>query len=178
MIASHIDSARSIHGWMSNTELTWLAQMARESKVIIEVGCYLGRSTKCLADNTLGVVYAVDPWEKFYPDNEGNKHCIEPNVYPQFQKNLQEEIQTGKVIPVKEFFTYMPIKADFIFLDGDHREDSVSYDIEVAESMILKGGIIAGHDYGHRDWPGVKKAVDYHYGKPVEIIDSIWAVRY
>lgn len=179
MKTDHIRSALNTTGWMSVKELLWLADRAKESKVIIEVGCYLGRSTKCLADNTDGVVYAIDPWEEFYPDNKGEKHSIEPNVYPKFQENLLEHIVAGKVKPIKEYFTYIPsIKADFIFIDGDHREDSVLHDIEVAEKMLNPNGIIAGHDFGHKDWPGVKTAVYKHYGKPVELLDSIWAVTY
>jgi len=73
----------------------------------------------------------------------------------------------------------MPITADFIFIDGDHREDSVLHDIACAERMIRPDGIIAGHDYTHEHWPGVKSAVDKYYGKRVvEMVDSIWAIKY
>ena len=175
----NLERAINISGWMHGLELRYLAERAKEAKVIIEVGCYNGRSTMALADNTDGVIYAVDPWEEFYPDNDGNEHCIKANVYPQFCENLREYIQSGKVKPVKEYFTYFGQKADFIFLDGDHRRDTVLHDIEQAEKMILPGGIIAGHDYGHEHWPGVKEAVDSHYaGKNVEFIKSIWSVKY
>ena len=180
METDHIRAALNTTGWMNPKELIWLADVAKASKVIIEVGCYLGRSTRCLADNTEGVVYAIDPWEQFYPDNDGNKHPIEPNVYDKFVENLKDHISSGKVKPIKEFFTFirnLP-RADFIFLDGDHREFTLIEDIQNAEKMLTNDGIIAGHDYGHRDWPGVKAAVYRHYGRPVELVESIWIVRY
>lgn len=177
----NLERALSIFGWMSKRELRFLAERAKEAKVIIEVGCFVGRSTMALADNTEGIVYAVDPWEEFYPDNNGNAHDIKANVYPVFYRNLQEHIESGKVKPVKEHFTYFGQKADFIFLDGDHRKDTLLHDIEQAERMINSGGIIAGHDYTHSSWPGVKEAVDQHYllkGKNVELVHSIWSVKY
>lgn len=175
----NLERALSIHGWMSPRELHWLAEKAIQAKVIIEVGCYHGRSTRALGDNTNGIVYAVDPWEKFYPDNNGNKHCIEPDVYPQFYENMKDLILLGKVKPVKEYFTYFGQRADMIFLDGDHRADTLRHDIECAEKMINPGGIICGHDYTHEHWPGVKQAVDEHYnGKEIEFTSSIWSVKY
>lgn len=177
--ALKLDKALSIHGWMSPRELIWLAEQASHMKVIIEVGCFQGRSTRALADNTYGIVYAVDPWEEFYPDKDGNEHCIKANVYPQFYHNLKDLIDSGKVKPVKEYFTYFGQRADMIFLDGDHRADTLRHDIECAEKMINPGGIICGHDYTHEHWPGVKEVVDNHYnGKTVLFMGSIWSVKY
>src|SRR5258708_38660332 len=47
---------------MSEAELTWLAEQAACHKVIVEVGSYLGRSTRALGDHTTGIVYAIDDW--------------------------------------------------------------------------------------------------------------------
>jgi hypothetical protein len=57
---------------MSIGELRFLAEHANKSKVIIEAGSYLGRSTRALADNTTwSCIHAVDPWDGVY---EGYDH--------------------------------------------------------------------------------------------------------
>jgi len=47
---------------------------------------------------------------------------------------------------------------DFAYIDGDHREPAVAFDIERVWPLIKRGGIMGGHDF-HPDWPGVVNAV-------------------
>ena len=177
----NIEKALALTGWMSERELTWLAESASKCKVIVEFGCYHGRSTRALADNSNGTIYAVDPWNGDYPNEFGE---ILPNVntfvLPQFKRNLADHIITGRVIPCRAFsFGFnlpLGIKADMVFIDGDHRYESVVKDINKALSLLNDGGIIAGHDYGCPGWPGVEKAVLEKFG-PVNIEDSIWWTR-
>ena len=49
---------------------------------------------------------------------------------------------------------------DFIFIDAEHTEPAVKSDIMMWWPLIKRGGIISGHDYGHRRFGGVKLAVD------------------
>lgn len=173
-----LNKAQQIPGWMSEAELRWLAAHARLSDVIIEFGCYLGRSTRVLGDNTNGVVYAVDPWDGDYRNDDGSKaEWINTEVFDVFKFNLADLITAGKVIPIKEYSWGFepPQKADLIFIDGDHRYESVLDDIKHALRYIKTGGIVAGHDYGHGTWPGVKKAVDSLFGN-VKFCQSIWSV--
>lgn len=171
-----IETALSIEGWMSEIELRWLAYQAKISKIIIEFGSYMGRSTRALADNTDGIVYAVDPWDGKYYNHDGSLcDSVNTDVFDIFKSNLEDHIKSGKVIPVKDYSWAFgePIKADLIFIDGDHRYEEVKIDIMKALRYINPKGIIAGHDYGHREWPGVRKAVDEVLGN-VSHCDSIW----
>ena len=171
-----LDKAIAIPGWMSLRELTWLANVARECQVIVEFGSYLGRSTRALADNCPGIVYAVDPWNGAYYLEEGNVlDTVNTYVMPQFIMNLEPHVSKGKVIPVRNF-SYnlkLPIKVDMVFIDGDHRYETVVKDINKALDLLKPGGIIAGHDYAFSTWPGVKKAVD-HLLDNVTVEDTIW----
>jgi len=49
---------------------------------------------------------------------------------------------------------------DFVYIDADHRYGSVLRDLGAWFSKVRDGGIIAGHDYGHVDLPGVGQAID------------------
>lgn len=171
-----INKALQIPGWMSHSELNWLADRARDSIIIIEFGSYLGRSTRALADNTNGVVYAVDPWDGTYYNNDGSvADWVNTAVFDVFSDNLRDHIETGRVIPIKNYSWAFKerVRADLIFIDGDHRYDEVKNDICNGLRFIKSGGIISGHDYSHKTWPGVKQAVDELLGK-VDHCDSIW----
>jgi predicted O-methyltransferase YrrM len=71
---------------------------------------------------------------------------------------------------------------ELVFIDADHSEESVSRDIVVWLPKVKRGGVIAGHDYGSRNWPGVKRAVDrcfsaHQYPIRLEANKVWWTVR-
>lgn len=174
-----LERAKAIDGWMSNSELEWLARMAKGKTVIIEFGCYMGRSTRALADNSSGLVFAVDPWTDEYFDKDGKKaKILRTDSYEQFKANLADVIRSGQVEMIRCKSSEFPMIeegiADFVFIDGDHRYEEVKKDILIAQKLVRFGGVIAGHDYTYvSDWPGVKQAVDEFY-PDVNQCDSIW----
>lgn len=174
-----IENALKIEGWMSETELRWLAETAEKCETIVEFGSHCGRSTRALADNCLGTTHAVDPWSGDYFNNDNSSSPIlNGSRLEDFKNNLKDLIVTGRVEfhQMKSTEFKMGMKVDMVFIDGDHRYESVKVDIEHAKTLIKKGGIIAGHDYEEVGWVGVKKAVDEIFG-PVTLIDRIWFTR-
>jgi predicted O-methyltransferase YrrM len=140
----------------------------------VEVGSWLGRSTKVLAMNTKGVVYAIDHWMGSGDGDETSQIAIEMGgpdaVFNKFQSNLEAEIRQGKVIPIKkdsgEAITELlknlkENKADMVFIDTCHHYENVKREIELYYPILKHGGIMSGHDYyAQGGWWGVKKAVD------------------
>src|SRR5678810_424468 len=98
-----ISTAQLIDGWMSLPELLWLARRAQECNIIVEFGCYHGRSTRALADNTNGIIYAVDPWDGKYYKDDGSNLNIHNDCFELFERNLKHHIASGKVIPIKDY---------------------------------------------------------------------------
>jgi hypothetical protein len=173
-----ISKAASIGGWMSEPELIWLATQARLHRLIVEFGSLHGRSTRAMADNMMedGRIWAVDPWKGDYYHEDGNPIPVTTAVMPYFMRNLADYIIGGRVIPIRNF-SYrfsLPFRVDMVFLDGDHRYETVVKDIKKAHELLKEDGLICGHDYGHPDWPGVKKAVDELVGE-VQIEGTIWS---
>lgn len=66
---------------------------------------------------------------------------------------------------------------DFVFIDADHRYEAVKADIEAWWPKIRVGGMLLGHDWGDRAFPGVERAVRERFGEP-DIIgaDKVWGV--
>lgn len=59
----------------------------------------------------------------------------------------------------------IPDGIDFVYIDADHSYQGVFEDLCLWSRKVRNGGIIAGHDYGHVQLPGVKEAVDRYFGR-------------
>lgn len=174
-------------GWMGKQSRKWLAKRAFKSTRIVEVGAWLGRSTKVLAKWTSGCVWSVDTWAGTPADPE--QHALYADQiatrdpYEEFCENLAPEIKAGKVIPVKarsvdaaaQLFAEHGRVFDFVFIDADHSYEGCAGDIEAYEPLVRPKGVLAGHDY---HWPGVKQAVDERFLSMVKLGPrSLWSIR-
>ena len=181
----NVARALTIEGWMSDTELRFLAENASKYKIILEAGSYKGRSTRAMADNTDGIIYAIDPWNGDYGNNYDSPNDIAYNSYKtngfmiprEFFVNLGDHIKSGKVIPTPiTFDNFWISQPDMIFIDACHDYEHIKSDIYHALLMTPK--FLCGHDYSP-NWPGVIKAVDevFGTGPSIEKVDSIWWVN-
>lgn len=174
-------------GWMGKHSRRWLQAMAMQSHRVVEVGCWLGRSTKAMAAVTEGRIWAVDHWQGTPHDVEQHRlyadKLTELDAFAAFSRNLRKEIAKGKVIPVRmgsvEAAAYLARTEretfDFIFIDADHSYEGCKADIAAYTPLVADGGILAGHDY---HWPGVKQAVDEAFGDRVTLGPrSMWSLR-
>ena len=173
-----ISQALTIGGWMSEDELLWLATQASSRKYIVEFGSLHGRSARAMADNMCqdGQLWAVDPWKgEYYNENGDAMSIVNTYAMPYFIKNLQDHVDAHRVHAVRQFsyLFSLPLKVDMVFIDGDHRYETVVKDIKKAFELLRPGGLICGHDYDHPTWPGVKQAVTELVG-PVEVVGTIW----
>src|SRR5579864_3315474 len=96
-----ISRALTVNGWMSPPELEWLAEQAQKHRHIVEVGSWLGRSTRAMADNTTGLIFAVDTWKGTIADENFPKEPYEDYFYKEFTKNLGDHIWNGTVTAMR-----------------------------------------------------------------------------
>lgn len=161
---------------MSDSELEFLASTAKKSKYTIEIGCYFGRSSMAIADNTDGLVLCIDPYMGIYESpNPSIRLDFNDTVYNDFLYNMSEHIKSGKVTHIRSVTDeiFAP-PAHFVFIDGDHSYEGCKKDIKFAKNVIVSGGsIIAGHDWGTPGYEGVDKAVRELLGEP-KVVDTIW----
>lgn len=80
------------------------------------------------------------------------------------------------------YFSDVVEQLDLVIVDAIHTEESVDEDIHLWTPKVRVGGIICGHDYDNRRFPGVKIAVDRFYGEgrvrtePVRMC-KMWIVK-
>lgn len=152
-------------GWYGNGEHIKKLISKENVNEVIEVGCWLGKSTRHIAKHLPrnGKVYAVDHWLGSVEHQEGGAFETEklPYLYDQFLSNVIHKKLTSKIIPIQMSSleaekTLSDVFPDLIYLDASHEYEDVYQDI-VAWFPHVKGhGILCGDDYG---WPGVKQAV-------------------
>lgn len=149
MIAMSVDivQALEIEGWMSESELMWLAERAAEHRLIVEIGSYLGRSTRAMLDNTDGILYAFDDW--YGPRDVYLEKAEREALYRHFIVNNQEHIDSRKLRPVKGEYKldlWNGLNPDMVFIDGSHEACDVARDIQRWWPRLQDSGLICGHD--------------------------------
>jgi predicted O-methyltransferase YrrM len=162
----NLKKALEIPGWMNEaTELPWLAEQASKHKMIAEIGSYLGRSTRAMADNTSGIIYAVDTWEGTLGDEKFPKEPHEGYFLDEFTKNLGDHLWNGTVkalrmtsLEAAAQFARNGVKFDMVFIDSAHDYESVRNDILAWRPLLEKGSLLALHDYDS-GYPGTVQAV-------------------
>jgi len=146
-----------IKGYLSANEIVLLANEARKvpkDGIIVEIGSYLGKSTVTMAESAdeSVTIFAVDAW-----DNRAMGKEPKRDTYPEFRKNTEKY---KNIIPMRNSSLsiakswYKPI--NLLFIDGDHSEEAVRYDLMSWVPHVVSKGILLLHDYTRKC--GVKPA--------------------
>jgi len=132
-------------------------------------------------------LYSIDPWGLFIKEHKPmypyHSFEDEEKIYQKAVHLLKSFGQRSKIIrsTSKRAVDLISEPLDMIFIDADHSYEAVKEDIGLWWDKVKVGGIISGHDYGHSDHPGVKRAVDEYFGnKGLEInkeVGTVWWVQ-
>ena len=120
-------------GWYINgPSMEWLLKETK-AKVVIEVGSWLGSSTRHIASTIPedGVVYAIDHW--LGTPTEDTSAFDMPNLYLQFLSNVIHARLTHKIVPIRmssaEAAASFNIRPDLVYIDATHDYEDVYQDI-------------------------------------------------
>ncbi len=192
----------------SNEQRVVIKKLAEAAAVdecnFLEIGSWCGDSTLILAEvakNSGGKVYCVD-WWRGNADTELENIAKELDVFQIFWNRILSNGYENTVIPLRgASFDIVALLRDevfdFVFIDADHRYDSVRQDI--AESLRLvkpNGGILSGHDCEgqvsdyEREFLDLGKEVDLYEGVHCGVVlavgerfsdyslnHAVWSVR-
>ena len=154
------------HGWFSDSNQEQLDRLfedralaGRPIDTVIELGSWLGRSTRFFAQRAK-LVIAVDHW-RGSNEHRGRKEFrhILPRLYQQFLFNCQRHSHV--IAPVKldtSIACRMPgmPRADLIYVDASHEYECVCGDLASYEHRLAEGGVLCGDDWL---WGGDKSPV-------------------
>ncbi len=154
------------HGWYLWKDIFAKLLADHKIKVVIEVGSWLGASTRDIARQLPegGKLYAVDHWqgspEMFRHEDERK---LLPTLYQQFLSNVIHAGLTDKIVPVRmpsleaaEKLKLANIVPDLIYIDGAHDFDSVYKDLVAWYAYVQGDCIFCGDDF---TCPDVRDAV-------------------
>jgi predicted O-methyltransferase YrrM len=119
----------------------------------LQIGAYTGDATDWLFKNILtdpaSTLIDVDTWEG--SDEPSHKEMNWQSVEEVYDSRHSELIKSGRLIKKKmtsdEFFATNTAKFDFIYIDGDHKAESVLKDGINAVACAKPHAIIAFDDY-------------------------------
>lgn len=148
-----------------------------EPEAVVEIGVASGKTSSALLQAFPDLLlWMVDPW-KLFPQgaryrNYGDSMAEENRTQADWDAlkaaalsatEFAEERRTVMQMTSAEAAWSFPIfqKFDAVFIDGDHSYEGCRDDIAYWHGKVRKGGLIAGHDYGARDFrAGVTRAVN------------------
>lgn len=164
-----------IEGFMHCDELEKLAELAA-NRDVLEVGSFKGLTawTMALVARSLWCV------DTFKANSAGQQQMEAHTTLEDFRRAIsrfnhvryfagtseEASLNAGSPrLPSEQF--------DLIFLDAMHTYEDVKSDINRWWPRVKAGGIMAFHDYGHWDFPGVKKAVDEVFGAQSHVVVTL-----
>jgi len=153
---------QDIDGWFDFENVyDRLVETAPRMGTIVEVGCWMGRSTaylgeKAAAANKALRVYAVDHFlgnpesehMEFMRDHGGSIGLMRT-----FYRNMSvcgvlgDPVLPLPVSSVEAARIFRNYSLHAVFIDGAHTPEAVADDIYAWWPRIVPGGILAGHDY-------------------------------
>jgi len=154
--------------------------------MIVELGCWKGRSTAALVDHTPGTVYTIDSFEggistedivRIEVESRG-KDTIRNEFRSSFVSELMENrlklVEMDTVSGCEYLLHTVGPCFDLVFIDGEHSYEQVRADIQASRRLLKPGGLLSGHDF----WmDGVFRAVTETFEDYQREVDNIWSVR-
>jgi len=147
-----------------------------ENTYFLEVGCYEGRATVWLLENTKADITVIDTFKG------GEDLPDEKNLLARFEENIEPYKKRLVILQGTSQEELKPLKAegyDFIYIDGSHLAKNVLEDAVLAFPLLKKGGIMIFDDYtwgqgmSPTDIPATGiNAFIYVYGNQIKILEK------
>ena len=151
--------------------------LVKDFSLSLEIGCFEGLTSNYIVEKLMNpedILVCVDPLTDNYLNTDLSYNDIEFNKteysffegqYDRFMNNTQEYINSGKVILYRDlsFNVYDKLRNDFgknfsfIYIDGDHRPESVYNDAINCFDLCKKDGYILFDDFL---WKDTKLGID------------------
>lgn len=155
------------HGWFNHGPQVLALLEQHRPKVVVELGSWLGASAIAMARSVRrwgGTVTCVDTWAGELNDDGGSPAGKSPLMILSCARAMVEAGVSANVrlvpAPTLEAAYWWTQPIDFLYVDADHSYKGTLHDLKLWVPHVTRGGLIAGDDYDHPRYPGVKAAWD------------------
>jgi hypothetical protein len=116
---------------------------------LVEVGSFEGESMEIFAKSgKFKKIYCVDPWQNGYDETDTSNNMVENAEVSFDAKKTQYPFVTKiKLKSLDAVNLFDDDSIDMVYIDGDHRPESVKLDIINWVKKIKPDGYITGHDW-------------------------------
>ncbi len=130
-----------------------------KEKIVIEVGCFEGRSTVWFAERLIKTptsrYFCIDSWAGGEEIERMNLEFDMQLVYQNFKHNIdllecKDQISVFRSKSEEALSNLLSVfyrKADFIYLDGSHTKRDTLVDLVLGLTLLKKDGILIVDDY-------------------------------
>ncbi len=158
--------AEQIPGWVDRDELTYKADITHQlpgNAVIVEIGCFLGRSTVVMAGVRKlvgnGIIHVIDPFDGSgdafsVPFYKLITNKIDQPILDEFRNHIQNaelqdfvEVHKGTAESV---ITNWQEPIDMLILDGDQSPKGARSAYDLWSPFLKAGGYLCLHNSGDR----------------------------
>jgi hypothetical protein len=99
-----------------------------------------------------GAYWAIDPWITGYDPNDpvSNRKGYEQVRAERWARETLGKFPCVEVLKMSSRQAAAmtdPCSVDFVYIDGDHTERSVCFDLGAWWEKLMPGGVLAGHDF-------------------------------
>lgn len=159
-----------VPGWLTQAEADALHALAYQRRAL-EIGSFCGRSSAAIGTAAASLM-CVDPFD-------GRGTPFPQDTLPRFRDTMRKFNLTHRVnytqATAEEWAALTaPRIFDLVFIDGDHTAASLASNLEAVHRLTYTGGIVALHDYGHKDYPDVARVAHGFFHRPPDrLVDSL-----
>lgn len=173
-------------GWFDKSaEEVLFKFLNNTSKLIVELGSFLGKSTRYMLDIAPNAtLISIDHWKASYKwfDNKIDRDKFESYIYETFLFNCWE--YKDRLIPIKrdtisglEEVAENKLEPDLIYVDADHYFEGVIKDL-YKSAILFPRAIIVGDDWnwGKEDYPvrRAAKLIAKEFKFKLNIMGNTW----
>ena len=157
-------------------------------KRFAEIGVWKARSAKRmlkgLSVSDLEEYWTIDPWDINFAYTRTEKRRTEKDWFKMYWYCCRlmtyfPRLRVLRMVSRSAADMFPDGYFDMVFIDAIHTFHHVNADIGYWLPKVRKGGIIAGHDYGHKRYIGVTEAVNKWFGEDIEVWKrpQVWIKR-
>jgi predicted O-methyltransferase YrrM len=154
-------------GWFHHGAKILELVQAHRPKVCVELGTWMGASAIPVARAIQawgGTLTCIDTWFGMLEHAPVVAKHAPPWMLVSCARNMIDAGVSANIrlIPAttQDAARYWREPIDYLYIDADHRYESVRADLELWTRCVKSGGVILGDDYGAPGFPGVTQAWD------------------